>query len=178
MVNSLRQVLRLISLAEGMPGVSPEVGMSWAQACAVCLHSNDHSDGVELHVSGIKDAIFAIEWDPDLTDQVLRTWGDEATEHGACAITYLLIPRLPDYTIIRRARNGEGVDYWLGDLRSDNILKNAARLEISGILKGNKSSIKSRVKTKKKQTERSEGELPAYVAVVEFSKPEAQVVRK
>jgi hypothetical protein len=52
------------------------------------------------------------------------------------------------------------------------------RLEVSGIRKGDKSRIQSRVRQKLDQTRRSDGQFPAYVFVIEFSNPLAFVARK
>ncbi|TAF58742.1 MAG: hypothetical protein EAZ60_01650 [Oscillatoriales cyanobacterium] len=47
-----------------------------------------------------------------------------------------------------------------------------ARLEVSGIRKGDRSQINARVKLKTEQTRTSDAQgLPAYIIVVEFSRP-------
>ena len=51
-------------------------------------------------------------------------------------------------------------------------------LEISGIREGNDQQVKARVQQKLKQTDRSDGALPAYVIVVEFGEPLAEVQEK
>jgi hypothetical protein len=112
------------------------------------------------------------------------SWNDkeEATEFGACAIAILVILDLTDYTVISRAAKGGGFDYWLGKEENDEELpsyQNKARLEVSGILRGNDSDIQSRVRKKLKQVEPSDDTtLPAYIVVVEFSKPLSLVVKK
>lgn len=82
--------------------------------------------------------------------------------------------KLTDLTIIERSRKGTGFDYWLGNQDSTAILpfQHMARLEVSGIRKGNQSQINARVKQKTEQTGASDAEgLPAYIIVVEFSRP-------
>ncbi|MGA7731461.1 MAG: hypothetical protein WCD37_09335 [Chloroflexia bacterium] len=171
--------LLLDSLQSGLLGISPTAGSFVAEACAICLTSQGHASGVELKVSGLTSDTFRVWWNLEVTDQIRRSWGDEATEHGACAVAFLLIPKMTGYTIIRRARTGTGVDYWLGYRESVNILQDAARLEISGILRAtNMNAVQSRSNMKKRQTEQSDGALPAYVVVVEFGMPQAQVVLK
>jgi len=81
------------------------------------------------------------------------------------------------YEVIQRSRKGTGFDYWMGD-ESALPFQNKARLEISGIRKGGESDIKTRVKQKLKQTNQSDGKLPAYVIVIEFGRPVAEVRRK
>jgi hypothetical protein len=47
-----------------------------------------------------------------------------------------------------------------------------ARLEVSGIRNGNRGKINARVKQKTEQTRASDAQgLPAYIIVVEFSRP-------
>jgi hypothetical protein len=75
------------------------------------------------------------------------------------------------------ATNDIGFDYWMGD-ESAIPFQSKARLEISGIRRGDDSDIKARVRQKLKQTNQSDGLLPAYVIVVEFGSPLAEVRRK
>ena len=68
---------------------------------------------------------------------------------------------------------GTGFDYWLGD--KDSVLfQKKARLEVSGILKGDDTAISRRYTSKVEQTHKSdELQLPAYISVIEFSRPKA-----
>ena len=69
--------------------------------------------------------------------------------------------------------------FWLGSKNFQApYLQKKARLEVSGILCGTDGVINSRIKLKLKQTERSDGTLPAYIVVVEFGYPKAKVVEK
>jgi hypothetical protein len=49
---------------------------------------------------------------------------------------------------------------------------------VSGIRQGDAAKIASRLKQKREQTAPSDGALPAYIVVVEFGTPRAQVVKK
>ena len=178
MKESVRRDLVLENLANGFPAIPEVAGLNLAQAGAVCLDQHRHSKGVEMKVSGDFSEIFNVYW-PDVTDQMRRFWNDSevATEHGAYGIACLLIRCLTPFTVIERARKGIGFDYWLGD-EGDFLFQQKARLEVSGIGKGNAQHITRRVNIKLKQTARSDGTLPAYVIVVEFSAPTSQVVKK
>ncbi len=81
---------------------------------------------------------------------------------------------------VERSVKGPGIDYWLGDSPgSDGIFQGAARLEVSGILDGDDVKIAARLRVKLRQTGPSdESGLLAYVAIVEFRKPEVRFVRK
>jgi hypothetical protein len=121
-----------------------------------------------------------------ITDQALRTWNDlqEATEYGATAIAVLLAKKEIGYAVIERSMKGTGIDYWMGDESDGPPFQSKARLEISGILKvqGNDSAVRravtARVRQKLRQTGPSSNPLPAYVIVVEFGMPLAEVQKK
>ena len=92
----------------------------------------------------------------------------------------MIIQELTDYTVIERSRRGTGFDYWLGK-KGDNSeipFQNAVRLEVSGIRKGDDSRIKARIKQKLEQVSPTDGTLPVYIVVVEFSNPLAFIVKK
>jgi len=170
--------LVLLTLGEGLPAITPSFGVALAEAGAVCLEEQSHSNGVELKVYGEFTDAFNVHW-PDVTDQMRLCWNDYevTTEYGAYGIAILLIRDLTGLSIIERSRKGSGFDFWLG-YEDELPFQNKARLEISGIRKGDDSIVKARVHQKLKQTERSKGSFPAYIAVVEFSKPLSHVVKR
>lgn len=92
----------------------------------------------------------------------------------------MLVEKALPYTVIRRARIGNGFDYWLGDKNKNlPVQSDAARLEVSGIRRGDGSRIRARVREKLKQMGRSDDMLlPAYAIVVEFGNPLAEVRKK
>ena len=171
----------LTDLANGFPAITPVFGASLAEACAVCLSDRGHPQGINLIVEGDFQATFKLYWQP-VTPQMLRCWNDleYTTEHAAYGIAFMIITRLTDFTVIERSRKGTGFDYWLGTENDDSLLpfQNKARLEISGIRAGDEKRINIRLKQKLEQTKPSDGLLPAYVVVVEFSKPIAITAKK
>jgi len=150
-------------------------------AFMVCMHRNNHDNGVFLELIGDKKASIALTWENYFDEQIDRTWKDQeiATEHGAICISAMLVKECTDYTIIERSRKGTGFDYWLG---YENIIpfQNSARLEISGIFKETEqNNVEKRFQIKKKQTKQSDNSrLPAYISIVEFSKPRAIFAKK
>lgn len=169
-------MLDLNDLGQGLPAITPDFGMGLAQAGGVCLESQNHEQGVQLSVQGYSNNSYSLTW-PAINDQTRRCWNDpkEATEFGAMGIAVLLAQKEIGYTVIERSRIGTGFDYWLGE---ESNLFQKARLEISGILRGSNRDVKARIKQKLKQTNRSDGSLPAYVIVVEFGHPLAEVQKK
>ena len=176
------QVLSLQSLSQGLPAITPAFGAAIAEAGAICLTDEAHEPGVILEVEGEFATQFQLNWHP-VTEQARRCWNDDeyTTEQAAYGIAILLILQLTTLTVIERSRKGTGFDYWLGNQDSTTMLpfQRMARLEVSGIRKGNRSQIKARVKQKTEQTGVSDAEgLPAYIIVVEFSRPISVVSAK
>ena len=178
-----RYMLDLRDLDSGnIRSITPALGAMLAEAAGVCLESQGHAVGVQLLVrrgSGSPTYTLALAW-PTITEQAVRAWNDDeyATEHGAVAIAVLLVSREFGYTPIEASRRGTGHDYWLGDA-SDEPFQRKGRLEVSGIRRGDDRAIRARVQQKLRQTGRSDDSLlPAYVIVVEFSRPVAEARAK
>ncbi len=162
-------------------GVSEKRGQAFAEAAGVCLESQGHAQGAEFRVGGDVSRAYQVVW-PTITDRSQRSWEDnqEATEDGASGIAILLVDLETPYSVIRRSRKGTGFDYWLGDA-SDVTFQRKARMEVSGILRGDRRRVNDRVREKLNQTKASDaeyGNLPAYVIVVEFGTPLAEVHKR
>jgi len=161
---------------DDIPGLSRVKGNELAEAGAVCLESQGHVQGTPLTVRGNANNSYELYWSP-VTDQGRRTWNDdeEATEDGAAGIAVLLANREIGYIVVLRSRKGSGFDYWLGG----DVLDFKARMEVSGIRNGNDSQVRTRVKQKLRQMDRSNDQkLPAYAVVVEFGRPLAEITKK
>jgi hypothetical protein len=172
--------LFLTRLAEGLPAVTPAFGAALAEAGAICLQDQHHPQGVLIQIEGVFDTAFSLHWQ-EVTDQMRRCWNDEeyTTEQAAYGITFLLLLHLTEFTVIERSRKGSGFDYWLGTRQDSELpFTNRVRLEVSGIRKGDNNRIRSRARQKLDQTKRSDGRLPAYIFVIEFSSPLAFVTQK
>lgn len=172
--------LLLNELEKGLPGISDAWGKFLCEAGFCCLDLKNHASGVEMQVKGDSESVFQIFWNDEITEQTRNAWKDtqELTEYAATGIAICLIVEMTEYTVIKRARIGEGVDYWLG-FKSDELpFRNKARLEISGIFTGDEAKIKARLKQKKNQTFPTDGEYPVYVVIVEFSKPVSYLEKK
>ena len=172
------KMIDLNELNSGLPAISPAFGSCLAEAGGVCLAAQGHQFDKEMLVQGTHQKSFRLRW-PQITQQVLNCWNDleSATEHGAMGVAILLIRKLAGYSVVQRSRKGTGFDYWLG--HDDGIpFQNMARLEVSGIRKGDERTIKTRVRQKLKQVAKSDGSLPAYIVVVEFGTPISEVAEK
>ncbi len=187
--------IHLEALGAGrMPGVEADVGRIMAQAAIICFEDCRHSSGVKLVVEGNVRADPNIHWKPLRNpEQARRSWDPEdATEAGACGVAVLLIDGFTEYTIGERAmkwlgsRRGSGFDYWLYEKESssdrgspDPLSLGDARLEVSGIRKGDSTRLNARVTQKTDQTKQSDYlGIPAYVIVVEFGTPRSTMIRR
>ena len=166
-----------------IPGVSPSIGKALAEAGAICLDSRHHQQGVQLAVRGIRSFSYSLGWTP-ATAQGHRSWQhNQATEWGAAGIAVLLARNETPFTVVEAAMQGTGIDYWLGE-ESDITFQRKARLEISGIRPENDATVNDgmiagRVREKLQQTTQSDDtDTPAYVIVVEFGRPIAEVHQK
>ncbi len=170
--------ISLPSLCDMKP-LTPFTGGFMAEAATVSLESQGHVSGVAMNVSGTYKEIFEIEWTPG-TEDMRRSHADPkvAAEWGAYGIACILIRELTPHKVIEKSYSPSGFDFWLGD-KEVFPFQNKARMEVSGIVSGSESQIRTRVKEKLEQTNPSDGTgLPAYVIVVEFSNPQAKVVEK
>lgn len=176
--------LDLGSLVDGRPGLTPHEGGCHAECAVVSLERNGHQALPHLRVTGLHANQCGLVG-PIATDQMRRAHGDHlvAVERGACGIALLLMERFEQLTILERSRIGTGFDYWLGPLHDnpsdvgDNFLRRSNRLEVSGIGTATGADIRRCVERKTSRLRKYPNPLTAFVVVVEFSGPEAQVIR-
>ena len=176
----------LLDLRQGMIGLTPAVGESFAEAASVCLECQNHASPTKMEIHHLQNprtqtkSTIIVTW-RSADDTMRRTWNDliEATEYGACGIAALIVRELKGLSIVCKSARGTGFDFWLGQTVStgseSSLFQETARLEVSGILKGSSAIISTRVRQKRRQTMRSTGTLPALVVVVEFNKPQSHV---
>ena len=171
--------LTLEDLSENFPHIPPECGIVLVQSAVLCLEGQRHKSDALLPVRGSFNTAFRLRWSMDVTDAMRRYWNDpdETAEQGAYAVALLMLRSLARLTVLERSRKGTGFDWWLAS--EDNLFQAAARLEVSGIMRGNARRINSRLKERIAQTERSDPSgLTAFVAVVESGRPAARVIRR
>lgn len=175
-----RPTLRLDDLSKGYPGLSPQRGAALCQAAAVCLEHVGHTSGATLNVDGSYHESFRLLW-PSAAEQFRRTWADmqDATEHGAYGVALAVMDALTGLVAVQRAVKGTGFDYWLAPVGAGGpLFQGTTRLEVSGVLVGDRSVVRQRVREKVEQTKVSDGKLAAFVVVVEFGEPKSVVVKR
>lgn len=134
--SNLPAPLTLEDLSEGFPHVPPECGIVHVQSAVLCLEGQGHHSGALLNVQGSFPTVFRLLWSMDVTEAMRRYWNDpdEASEQGAYALALLMLRSLTGLTVLERSRKGTGFDWWLAS--QDNLFQAAARLEVSGIMRG------------------------------------------
>lgn len=149
-----------------------------SEAGSVCLEGEGHAQAVALHVDGDFEHDFLLHR-LEVDERMRRSHRFEptTTERGACGVAVLVIRALTDYTVVEEAARGTHFDYWLGRPGSF-LFQDAARLEVSGIRRGDASDVRTRVRIKEEQIGRSTEPLPGFVVVVEFGRPLAWIVRR
>lgn len=145
----------------------------------MCLE-HAHRSGVEMAVEGDARATFLLSWEP-LTERHYRTCADrqEAIEYGAYGVAILVVRELTGKTVLERSAKGPGFDFWVGDEEDAELpFQGLMRLEVSGILSGEDSDVRSRTGIKRTQVTPSDHLGPAFIAIVEFGRPMAKLERK
>jgi hypothetical protein len=174
--------LELKEITKGYPGLTITIGKTLLEASAVTLQRAKHKNGAALHIIGDRNEKRALIWQKKVTSQIERSWKDQivVTELAATCISILIAIELTNYTVIERSVRKSGFDYWLGNESGEtDLFEQKARLEISGIFKGDENQIEARVKQKVKQTNQSDRILlPSYISVVEFIKPKIKFINK
>lgn len=178
MCDSLREaMLDLRSLANGRPGITAAWGTVLAEAATVCLEDQQHSPGVQLRVRGHSNGGCLLEWQNG-NDQMRLCYNDSGytTEHGAYGVAILIAELLTGLTVTERSDKGTHVDFWLGEEDDDSPpFSSEARLEVSGIRRGDDGTIASRLREKMVRLDGIEHPLTAFVIIVEFSSPISEV---
>lgn len=168
------------ALCKGELGLSAAYGSFLAEAASRCLRHHNHKDPTLVSITGDITTTYSLTRYAANTHEE-NTWADlyEATEYGAYGAGIVVALRLTEKSRVERSVRGTGIDYWIGDGDShDGPFQRTARLEISGILNGDEAKIAQRLSGKLSQSERSNSShLPAYIAVIDFARPEARVVQ-
>jgi hypothetical protein len=154
------------------------------ESCVTCCNLQKKNSGSLLKCFDDKRNLYkvpyTIVWNSEFTERLKKAYKDEkkATENAAVFLSLSLMLELTDYKYFEVTEGNNGIDYWLSNESDD--LDFSARLEISGIRQEKQSNnINTRLNTKINQTKRSDSStLPAYIAIIEFSKLEAIILER
>jgi hypothetical protein len=153
------------------------------ECCALRLTMQGHNspvdlkpfeDGRNLLIESLK-----LSWITEITPNIVSSYRDEnrMTDYAAMCIALLLSSELIDFDDVEVSRQGEGVDFWFSQ---NGKLGAVARVEVSGIsVATTANSVKNRLKMKLTQTNQSDNSgVPVYIAIIEFSQPQALYILK
>jgi hypothetical protein len=159
-----------------MPGMTRDRGGNLAQACSVCLDDQMHPIVCQLTVKGKFDGALSVRRLP-VTHQMKATYGFESrvTEEGASCIAILLLLRHTGLPVAWESKGFNGYDYFLGSDPSFPF-RGGARMEVSGLRNATNAQIAKRVQEKLDRFQSYNHLATGYIVVVEFSRPEVQVI--
>ena len=168
----------LASLESGRAGLTPAEACSLVEAAAVCFEATGAKTTVQLALTGEFGGTMTLRV-PRVTDQIRRTYADvvHAVERGACAVAALLCERQMGMSIVEQSWRGGAFDYWLGESAGE-LFQRKAKLEVSGILRGDVSHVRRRLMEKLGRLPAGDSPWTTWIVVVEFSQPSANAVRR
>ena len=158
--------------------ITADFGGCCCEAATVCLESRAHASGVSMPVTGAWDSHSArVTWTA-ADDQMRRCYADMqfATEFGAYGVAALMVETLTGMSVIERSRKGRGFDFWLGPKgSSEPLFQDKSKMEVSGILDGDETEMRARMRAKLAQLVKGGLALQGYGVVVHFGTPESRV---
>jgi hypothetical protein len=177
----MTQTLNLELLRQGIKDcITPNLSGFMADCAVACLHRQNHNNHVLLCIkTDLGEQALDLVWTTKVNKQLLMSTNDNdvAADYGAMAIALLLTQMLTKYRYFERSHKGTGVDFWLSE--NPNDIEFSARLEISGIhQERGKNTVVARLNQKRKQVRLSaDSELPVYICITEFHKPQSIFLR-
>ena len=174
--------IRLEDIRKKVATISPVQLAYFTEATVRAFEISGHTSPIYLSIEGDFENVFEISWDTTVPEKGWKEIRD-IVENAAIGIAFITIFELTDYEVIEQSVIGTGFDYWLGhkttspNFDTNNFMN--ARLEISGILKGNRTLINKRIREKLVQVGVSDYlRLPAVIIVTEFGTPICKIIEK
>jgi len=149
------------------PGLTQAVCAYLAEAAAVCL-SRHHSTPIQFTLtSPVLEVEIEVSWPaPDQAMRDAHNNADDATRDGAYAVSLAATEEWYGLRALKRAETRTGADYYVGLEGQD--FEDALRLEVSGVDRGDDTTVNRRLRAKVEQARRGASNLPAMAAVVGF----------
>lgn len=159
-------------------GCNKNMLATMTESASVCFYKHNHSNPVYCSSKGDFKKDYVIKYKV-VDDSMLATYNDRdrAVEDGSYSIAFAIIEDHTGLQPVFRSAKGNGFDYRIGE-KADNIIgfEPKARLEVSGIFQSkNNNSIENRFKEKADRLSKYKDSSPAYIVIVEYSKPQIMV---
>ncbi len=178
-------VLDLDDLTTDIPALTDSFATQMQEAVVMCMTPHNHASGVSCHLRDV-DKVHgevSIKWQTQYSDRIRRAFGEarNAAEKAGEGIAILTILARTDYTVVERARIGDGFDFWLSLSDEDDQFpfQLEAGLEAKG-LSGARypSEIVRAINDGIDQIRESiNASVPAWVVATEFSRPVIYMVQ-
>jgi len=178
-------VLDLDALTTDIPALTDSFATQMQEAVVMCMTPHNHVSGVSCNIRD-QDQVLGvafIKWRTKYSDRIRRAFGDarNAVERAGEGIAILTILARTDYTVVERARIGDGFDFWLSRRDDDErfLFQREAGLEAKG-LSGARypSEIVRAINDGIDQIRESRNaSVPAWVVATEFSRPVIYMVQ-
>lgn len=144
------------------------------ESASVCFNNSNHKNPVNCIADGLFTKDYIIKYKA-VDESMKATYNDRdrAVEDGSYSIAFAVIEAHTGLQPMLKSAKGNGFDYRLGK-KTDNILgfDPKVRLEVSGIFHSKSSStIEKRYKEKLDRLSKYDISSPAYIVIVEYSKP-------
>ncbi|MDE0002091.1 MAG: hypothetical protein OXQ29_05315 [Rhodospirillaceae bacterium] len=167
---STKPTLPIHDMEQRHAGLTKAIADSYTEAASVCLdrHHEPPTDfDIETRGSG---TTATVEWEPP-SARARRAWANEtdATEAGAYACALAAVELMHGLVAVHRAETLTGADYYVarpGDPSDD--LEACQRLEVSGVDRGLRGVLETRLRAKLDQAAAGRSNLPAMAGVVGF----------
>jgi hypothetical protein len=164
------QELPFHDLSQRHSGLTTAISDSYREAARVCLDRHHTSPTTFLVEAPARNFGAFTEWQP--TDAHTKgAWANEidTTETGAYGIALAAIELAEGMFAVRRAETRTGADYYIAPMgTSIDDLEACFRLEVSGIDRGDNTSVQQRLRQKVEQALAGASNLPAFATVVGF----------
>ena len=178
-------VLDLDDLNTDIPALTASLAIHMQEAVVMCMNPHNHAPSVLCAVRDLDDELAnaRIKWKVSYSEQIRRAFGSarNAAEKAGEAIAILTVTAFTDYTVIERARIGNGFDFWLSrtDDDHDYLFQQTLGLECKGLSDARyPSAIVAAINKGIKQIKESmNSNLPALVLATEFSRPVIYMVQ-
>ena len=177
-------ILDLDDLNTDIPALTYSFATQMKEAVVMCMTPHSHTSGIVCSLRDFERQIAEvhIRWKTMYSERIRRAFGTatNAAERAGEGIAILTILARTDYTVIERARIGDGFDFWLGLSDDDQFpFQHEAGLEAKGLSNAQyPSQIVRAVNDGIDQIRASDNaDLPAWVLAIEFSRPVIYMVQ-
>ena len=178
-------ILDLDDLTTDIPALTDSFATQMQEAVVMCMTPHSHTSGILCNLRDFDQVHSEVKiiWKTLYSERIKRAFGTprNAAERAGEGIAILTVLARTNYTVIERARIGDGFDFWLSPSDDDDRFpfQYEAGLEAKGLSCAQyPSQIVRAVNDGIDQIRNSKNaNLPAWVLATEFSRPVIYMVQ-